>query len=390
MNILFIDTPAFGRNDMMDAMRALDLSITLFTHEQISHRHSQAAENDLLTMLEKKDFSFVYSFNYFPSVSRCCQKRQIPYVSYVYDSPLLSLFSNTISNPCNHIFLFDHALYERLIAARITTVYYLPLAANPSRLDRLQPPTAFYHTYSSDISFVGSLYNESHHLYERLHSVNHYTHGYLDAIMTAQLQISGYFMLEELLTPQIIQEFQRVCPYHPYPDGTESDAYVYANYFLARKLAEIERTQILQLLSQHYDCKLYTHQPTPQLPLVHNMGPIDNYETFPCICKCSKINLNITLRSIQNGIPMRAWDILGSGGFLLSNYQADYNDLFSAGEDYVYYINNTDLLVKTDYYLSHEKERLEIAANGHRKVIDGNTYTHRLKVFLRILGLTQD
>ena len=85
---------------------------------------------------------------------------------------------------------------------------------------------------------------------------------------------------------------------------------------------------------------------------------------------------------------MRAWDILGAGGFLLSNYQADYADLFVAEEDYVYYINDEDLLSKADYYLSHEKERQEIAANGHRKVIDGNTYQHRLQYILRIINPT--
>lgn len=388
MNVLFIDTPAFGKEDMLEAMNGLDLSVTLFSHDEIFNRNSSSVEAALSTKLEKSHISFVFSFNYFPCVSRCCQTHHIPYVSYVYDSPLLSLFSCTVVNTYNYIFLFDCSLYERFHNAGISTVYYLPLATNPKRLDQLVPSESFHELYDCDISFVGSMYNESHHLFERLDALNPYTKGYLNAIMTAQLQISGYFMIEELLTSQIIQELQKVCPYHPFPDGTETDAYVYANYFIARKLAEMERTHILELLSLRYNCKLYTHQPTPNLPMLHNMGPIDPYQALPCVCKCSKINLNITLRSIQSGIPMRAWDILGAGGFLLSNYQADYADLFVAEEDYVYFINDEDLLSKADYYLSHEKERQEIAANGHRKVIDGNTYQHRLQYILRIINPT--
>ena len=34
----------------------------------------------------------------------------------------------------------------------------------------------------------------------------------------------------------------------------------------------------------------------------------------------SKVNLNITLRNIKTGIPLRALDIMGAGGFLLTNY----------------------------------------------------------------------
>lgn len=54
------------------------------------------------------------------------------------------------------------------------------------------------------------------------------------------------------------------------------------------------------------------------------MGAVDYYEVMPHVFKQSKINLNITLRSIQSGMPLRAWDIMGAGGFLLSNYQADF------------------------------------------------------------------
>jgi spore maturation protein CgeB len=287
-----------------------------------------------------------------------------------------------VLNPCNYIFLFDSTLCEKLRLQGISTVYYLPLATNPKRLEQLIPDGQFRESYGCDISFVGSLYNESHHLFERLGAVNPYTKGYLDAIMNAQLSVSGCYLIEELLTENITRELQRVCPYRPAPDGTESDAYVYANYFIARKLAEQERTRILQLLSERYNCMLYTHQPTPELPHIQNMGAIDPYESFPLVCKCSRINLNITLRSIESGIPQRAWDILGAGGFLLTNYQADFDGLFTAGEDYVYYVDDDDLLAKADYYLTHEKERQEIAENGHRKVVSGNTYGHRLRAML--------
>lgn len=186
-------------------------------------------------MLFKKDYDLVFSFNYAPVLSRCCQKVNIKYVSYVYDSPLVALYSCTLINPCNYVFLFDKATYLTFHNAGISTVHYLPLAANVKRLTSMVCPDAVREKISSDVSFVGSLYNEDHNFYDRLHTISDYTRGYLDSIMAAQQQIYGAFFLEQLLTPPILEDLQKCIPYSPMPDGTESAAYVYANYFYAVK-----------------------------------------------------------------------------------------------------------------------------------------------------------
>ena len=59
---------------------------------------------------------------------------------------------------------------------------------------------------------------------------------------------------------------------------------------------------------------------------------------MPYVFRNSRINLNITLRSIKSGIPLRCMDIYGAGGFLLSNYQTDLFDV----------IVTDDRLVKID------------------------------------------
>ena len=115
------------------------------------------------------------------------------------------------------------------------------------------------------------------------------------------------------------------------PDGTESAAYVYANYFLCRKISSNERLSLLKAASEQYSLKLYTHQKCKELPNAEFMGTVDYYDTMPLIFQNSRINLNITLKSIQTGIPLRCMDIMGSGGFLLSNFQSDFLDYFVPG-----------------------------------------------------------
>ena len=73
---------------------------------------------------------------------------------------------------------------------------------------------------------------------------------------------------------------------------------------------------------------------------------------------------------------------MGSGGFLLSNFQADFLDEFVPGEDFVYYESKDDLLYKIDYYLNHEEERAAIARSGHDKLAAGHTFRHRVREML--------
>ncbi len=118
------------------------------------------------------------------------------------------------------------------------------------------------------------------------------------------------------------------------------------------------------------------------MPNLTNHGPVDNVIQMPLVFKQSRINLNISLRSIKSGIPQRAFDIMGSGGFLLSNYQADFLYDFIPGKDFDYYESKEDLLAKIDYYLSHEDERQAIAGNGHDKIAAAHTYRHRVREML--------
>jgi spore maturation protein CgeB len=76
---------------------------------------------------------------------------------------------------------------------------------------------------------------------------------------------------------------------------------------------------------------------------------------------------------------------MGAGGFLLSNFQADFLDDFIPGEDFEYFESQQDLLDKIDYYLSHEDERAAIAKNGHDKVATAHTYIHRIKEMESVL-----
>ena len=379
MNILFIEWASFGNSDMIEAFTKEGHSVVCFPFSNKDGRKSAEIEAEFASALHTEVPDVVFSFNYFPVISTVCKKENIRYISWVYDSPYVMLYSYTVINPCNEIYIFDKELYYEFHNAGITTVHYMPMAANTERLDKLTSGKNQGFLYN--ISFIGSLYTEEHNFFERMTSLSDYAKGYLDAIMNAQMKIQGYNFIQETLSP-IMEDLYQALPMDPNPDGVETKEYLYAQYVINRKITGLERADLLRTIAERYPLDLFTHDKNFTFANIKNHGTVDYYTQMPLVFSRSRINLNISLRSIKSGIPLRAFDIMGSGGFLLSNYQADFMDDFVPGEDFDFYESKEDLLRKLEYYLNHEDERAAIAKHGHDKVAAAHTYRHRVSEML--------
>ncbi|MBO5486308.1 MAG: DUF3880 domain-containing protein, partial [Eubacterium sp.] len=299
MKVLFIRWKCFGIADMAEAMERIGIEVRYydFPYGQQETRNNQEVSKELVYVLAEGKYDFVFSYNFFPAVSLACNACRIKYSAWVYDSPFIQMYSNTVRFPYNYVFIFDSAAYLDLKSQGIDTVYYLPMAAPVERYDTYIPNEEAHRIYDAEIAFVGSTYQEEkNQLYRHLEQVNEYTKGYLEGMVEAQKRVYGSFILEKMLTPKIVEELQRVCPISVSDDGFERVEWVYANYFLARKVTALERKEILQLLSSKWDVKLYTNEETPELPFVKNCGNAEMSKEAPVVYKCAKINLNITLR----------------------------------------------------------------------------------------------
>ena len=376
MKILFIEWASFGNADIKNAFTEEGHQVVCFPFSNKDARRDAEIESALTMKLRESGPDAVFSFNYFPLVSNVCKREDLPYISWVYDSPYVMLYSYTAINPCNTIYVFDRALCQEFNGAGIKTVRYLPMAANTQRLDALGSPDPVY-----DVSFVGSLYNESHNFYDRMENLSEYARGYLEGLMQAQMHVQGYNFIQESLSP-VMEELYQALPMDPNPDGVETREYLYAQYVINRKLTGLERLRLLTAVTQKHTMDLFTLDPAFSLPNLRNHGTADYYAEMPLVFKKSRINLNISLRSIKSGMPLRAFDIMGSGGFLLSNYQEDFFENFTPGIDFVYYESEEDLLQKINYYLNHEDERIAIAKNGHDQVAAAHTYRDRVREML--------
>lgn len=388
MKILIPDWKSFGKEDIRETLEKMGHEIIYYDKEPKSYRRDPKFRSELRRFMREQEIDLLFSSNYYPILSLVCQELKLPYLSWCYDSPLVLLYSDTVFNSCNFIFLFDSQMVMELRNMGVANAYYLPMAVNPARLEKLSATPSQQKLLDADVSFVGSLYNEKHNLYDRFENLDAYTKGYLEGVIQTQRSVYGYYFLEKVLTPDILKKLQQTVPLKPNADGHETLEYLYAGYFLCRKITQMDRQEAFAMLDARKDLsvKLYTPMPTPQYKHIQNMGTVQYTGEMPLVFRHSRINLNITLRSIQNGIPLRAMDIMGAGGFLLTNHQNDFAMHFEEGKDYVCYECLEDMMQKIDYYLEHEEERQSIAKNGHAKIMAEHSYEQRFQEMLSVLG----
>ena len=391
MKVILIDWNAYGNADIEDVFkrRGYEVSKCAFDTHAPSDR-KQMMLKDLHDAVTSSHPDYVFSYHYFPDISNVCEEAGVTYISWVYDSPVFDLYSPTVLNHVNRIFMFDRGVCDEFAAGGIEAVHYMPLGACMRGADGKPVsagsiPAESSIQYNSDITFIGSMYSEpKHRLYDKFSSVSPYAHGYLDAIIEAQKHLYGVNILEKFITPEIEAEMQNAYPTDPNSPNIMSPAKLYSQFVLSRHVTELERCEIMEMLGQNAmqnagrKISLYTHDTSLKIPGIQNHGPVNYGPDMYKVFAASKINLNITLRSILTGIPLRALDIMSCGGFLLSNYQEELCEYFVPGEDFDYYEDYEDLMGKIDYYLTHEDKRLAMSCSAREKIRTEHTLSSRI------------
>lgn len=367
--------------DIIDAFKRIGLEIVEESAEiynkSIIPSESAALASSVLT---KGGFAFAFTINFFPWLSDICQLLNITYISLIVDSPVLELYSNAISNPVNRIFLFDKMLYEEFEQYNKGHIFHMPLAANTSRTDEIISLASYSDKkkYASDISFIGSTYQEKCPFNNAV--LSDYERGFVDGIINAQIGVYGFNFIESMLTEDMAEKLLESIPDHyEFPASSRKNLKaLVAQYYLSVKVAEQERLRMLRMLSDNFNVDIYTGSDTSGMPDIHNRGFAKSLTEMPLIFNNSKININITAKSIRSGLSLRIFDVLGCGGFLITNYQAELPEFFEIGKDLVAYESETHFKELCSYYLEHDDERKEIARHGYETIKKYHTYDIRV------------
>ena len=392
MHILMYRWKAYNYRDIEQTFLLLGHTVDNIEQELGSYDVSPEFERVIEEKIRGTHYDMVFTVNYFPLISNVCERTGVKYVSWTCDNPLISMYHESVFHACNYIFTFDKTNYLEFRGMGVKHIWYLPLAVDTERMDALlgapEKPERRNATqdsemrkYRGDVAFVGSLYERNS--YDKIKNrLPEYLRGYFDAVMEAQLNISGANIVEPMLTTNILEQLQEYFQLEK-SEGSFSDlGLIFQTTVLGFKIAEIERRRALIELSKHYRVNVYSNSDVSDLLRIQYCGPGDYWSEMPKVFRMSKINLNFTIPNIKSGIPLRIWDVLGCGGFLLTNYQAEIPYYFKEGEDLVCFDSLEDLCEKVGYYLEHEEERKRIAWNGYRKVREKHSYIERIRTIL--------
>lgn len=392
MHILMYRWKAYNYRDIEQTFLLLGHTVDNIEQELGSYDVSPEFERMIEEKIRGTHYDMVFTVNYFPLISNVCERTGVKYVSWTCDNPLISMYHESVFHDCNYIFTFDKTNYLEFREMGVKHIWYLPLAVDTERMDALlgvpeevgrwkvaQDPEM--QKYRGDVAFVGSLYERNS--YDKIKNrLPEYLRGYFDAVMEAQLNISGANIVEPMLTTNILEQLQEYFQLEK-SEGSFSDlGLIFQTTVLGFKIAEIERRRALIELSKHYRVNVYSNSDVSDLLRIQYCGSVDYWSEMPKVFRMSKINLNFTIPNIKSGIPLRIWDVLGCGGFLLTNYQAEIPYYFKEGEDLVCFDGLEDLCEKVGYYLEHEEERKRIAWNGYHKVREKHSYIERIHTIL--------
>lgn len=429
-----------ANNEQVLADNLLKSGFELVVYDKLCKHYTRDLElaSDMIPFIHAQNVEAVISFNYFPMLSMICNTCQIPYYAWVYDCPHFTLYAKQIMLPCNHIGIFDREMVKHLQEIyQVPTVFHAPLAVDTEYFDRvIQAAPA---KYQCDVSFVGSLYTDEHNYYDVLgvaesgsiaesgsksagdsadksgsksaeddvSANNRVVSSSIDQLLEKQCFDFHRDYLRDALSLQkndvsvIINKMKEHGlmlgeDYFANPEDIllaavlEKKVTVEERRILLTQIARMGISDFAQTDSdgrlRDYCFKLYTGSDTKSNPTLDacNQGTVDYHTQMPLVFAASRINLNISLRSIHSGIPLRVLDIMACGGFVLSNWQSELAEYFTEGEEIALFESKDECIEKIAYYLSHEEKRKEIAAAGKRKVQELFSYERGLE---RLFGV---
>lgn len=310
-------------------------------------------------------------------------KYNVPLASWFVDNPhlILGAYQN-LHGARTAIFTWDNDTVESLKDMGFSTVFHLPLGADPSRLvaHRTEP----VEEWRADISFVGNSMLEK-------------TLRRLQASIPTQRLVEGGLM--------VAQAF-----------GASDERC--AGRFLKRRFPElrdefealgsVERKQAFETfitwqstLMYRLDCVLRILDFNPLIVgdkgwnelLKDRTGwryhpELSYYEDLPDFYPLSKINFNCTSQQMKGAVNQRVFDVPCCNAFLLTDYRRQMEELFEPETEIVYYEHPDQIPGLVDIYLNDPDKRKAVSEAARKRVLAEHTYDHRMATLVEAMRQT--
>ncbi len=384
MKILYVYGLSTEKN-IVQTLRKLQCDVMEYPEVQDTSNMDEEKINALVAYVKEHGITHLMSIHLIYNVAVAAYWAGIKYISVIWDAPYLKAY--TVMGTLDNIWYsaFDKLDAERMRQGGCPHVMYQPLSVNRENILAWKKRFLAKRRYIHDISLIANLYEDN--AYDRcLDLLPENMQAYFRSIFEeAAFKWDGVNRVYGKTGQEILEYMKLVSPTlkinNPY--NVEDVRYFEAMY-LIRKLANIERVCVLNLLAEDHDVYLYTYSEVDEtlMPKVHRRPPVQVGEATSFIYAGTKINLNIALKGIEGGTTQRIMDIMGAGGFVLTNYCEETAELFEEDKEIVMFRTPEELIQKVDYYLEHEEEREQIARAGHERAMNDYTYEKKIKRLL--------
>lgn len=384
MKILYVYGLSTEKN-IVQTLRKLQCDVMEYPEVQDTSNMDEEKINALVAYVKEHGITHLMSIHLIYNVAVAAYWAGIKYISVIWDAPYLKAY--TVMGTLDNIWYsaFDKLDAERMRQGGCPHVMYQPLSVNRENILAWKKRFLAKRRYIHDVSLIANLYEDN--AYDRcLDLLPENMQAYFRSIFEeAAFKWDGVNRVYGKTGQEILEYMKLVSPTlkinNPY--NVEDVRYFEAMY-LIRKLANIERVCVLNLLAEDHDVYLYTYSEVDEtlMPKVHRRPPVQVGEATSFIYAGTKINLNIALKGIEGGTTQRIMDIMGAGGFVLTNYCEETAELFEEDKEIVMFRTPEELIQKVDYYLEHEEEREQIARAGHERAMNDYTYEKKIKRLL--------
>ena len=328
-----------------------------------------------------------FAVNYTNGLAELFESHGVDLICWEVDPATDHLKPISTSSDRAYVFTYREANVEEFVKAGFKNVEHLPLASDTEKRSPTQLSQEEHDIYDARLSFVGSSMIENAKSLCKifLSQYKAYKDGSADAveegnqlleeILSVQRQDFSVYLIHDLLDkyfPNFIRYlFELPGAYDP--------------SILVGEIAAAEKRVNYIAKLGGLDVKVWGDEGWRNAEQygAKYMGSAGHTFEINKIYSASSINVDINRLYQMDIIPMRIFDIMACGGFVLAEYSKELGDIFEIGKEVETYSTLDELVLKATYYLDHESEVLEIAERGREAVLKNHTISGRVKHMLK-------
>ena len=366
-----------------DVSKALEgLGYTLYTLDV-----KRLSVEEISLTIRRFNPQVAFAINYVNGLAELFESHGVDLICWEVDPATDHLKPISTSSDRAYVFTYREANVDEFVKAGFNNVEHLPLASDTEKRMPTKLSAEEHDIYDAELSFVGSSMIENAISLRKifLSQYKAYQDGsadtvedgnrLLEEILSVQRQNFSIYVIPDLLD----KYFSGFISYLLELPGAHDPFILVGEIAAAEKRANyIANLGSLGVKVWGDDGWLRTEQYG-----VKYMGRAGHTFEINKIYSASSINVDINRLYQMDIIPMRVFDIMACGGFVLAEYSKELSNIFDIGKEVETYSTLDELVSKATYYLDHESEALEIAERGRDAVQKNHTISGRVKHMLK-------